>query len=450
MKPTREGACALLIFTRYPEPGRTKTRLIGTLGAEGAAALQRAMTVHTVKTARRLAGRQSVSITVCTSGAEPARFAQWLGPDLSYESQAEGDLGVRMHAACAAAFAGGAGRVVVIGADAPDLSLEHLQRAFAELERHDVVIGPALDGGYYLIGLRAPAPRLFEGIEWGIESVRARTLEIAEQCGLSVAQLEPLGDVDLPEDLVLWERRAAPPPAELGMELISVILPALNEAQRIGGLLSELAGEAGVELIVVDGGSGDGTPELAATYGAQVLRTEPGRALQMNAGAAAARGALLLFLHADTRLPAGFGHAVREAMRDPRVKLGAFAFQLDVRSPALRLIAFGANLRARWLGLPYGDQALFTRRADFAAAGGYADVPVLEDVILVRRLRAMGRLVMLREAATTSARKWQQWGTAYLTFVHVVAITRYLLGASPEAIARWMRSKLPTERSRHP
>lgn len=432
-----QGKRRLIVFTRYPEPGKAKTRMIPLLGAEGAAGLQRQMTLRTVVNARRMRRRISAELEVRYSGGDPVGFGAWLGRDLNYRPQGEGDLGRRMAESLRQAFTEGAAEAVIIGTDIPNLTEDLLERAFASLAQCDLVLGPALDGGYYLIGLRRAIPELFEEIAWGTGEVLARTLERAQRLGLAVALLDPLTDVDEPEDLAAWQAVPSWPPALPGQPKISIVIPTLNEADGIGELLADLLLEPGVELIVADGGSDDATREVASAYGARVLQTPPGRAGQMNAGAQIASGEILLFLHADTRLRWGFGDAIRAALARPDVAAGAFAFRLDAPSPALRLFQWAANLRSRWLQLPYGDQALFIRTRQFHQLGGYPAEPVLEDILLVRRLRRVGAVVTLALPAATSARRWRRLGVWRTTVLHLAAIAAYGVGVSPATIARW-------------
>jgi len=160
-----------------------------------------------------------------------------------------------------------------------------------------------------------------------------------------------------------------------------------------------------------------------------------GRARQMNAGAAVANGEWLLFLHADTRLPENWRDAIAAADADSGVGLGCFRFALDSASPFARAIEVGVRVRVALFSLPYGDQALFVRRDRFEHAGGYADLPIMEDVDLVRRLCSRGRLYCAPNPAVTSARKWERDGWVRSTAMHLRLITLYFLGVTPERLA---------------
>jgi len=192
----------LIIFTRYPEPGKTKTRLIPALGAEGAATLQRQMTEHTLAQVKELQAKRLVSVEVYFVGGNQQLMQSWLGTSVIYRQQGDGDLGRRMAIAFQTALEAGKQRVVVIGTDCPDLKAEVMVKAFNALEQHDLVLGPAQDGGYYLIGLCRLIPELFTGISWSTAEVLQQTMSIAQRLELAVAYLPRLSDVDRPEDLV--------------------------------------------------------------------------------------------------------------------------------------------------------------------------------------------------------------------------------------------------------
>lgn len=196
----------LIVFTRYPEPGKTKTRMIPALGAEGAAKLQRKLTEHTLQQANKLRSIRSVSLEFHYAGGNQQLMKQWLGNNLTYYPQQEGDLGQRMYSAFAQAFAAGNERVVTIGIDCPDLDELLLTQAFELLKQKDLVLGPAEDGGYYLIGLSRLISELFVGISWGSDRVFTQTTNLANQLGLNCGYLTSLNDIDRPEDLSIWEK----------------------------------------------------------------------------------------------------------------------------------------------------------------------------------------------------------------------------------------------------
>ena len=221
---------------------------------------------------------------------------------------------------------------------------------------------------------------------------------------------------------------------------LSVVIPALDEAERIeaaiGGAL-DAPPDPSIELIVVDGGSSDATRELAAAAGARVIACGRGRARQLSAGVRASRGDVLLLLHADTRLPSGWSANVRDALRDERVVGGAFRLRFDERTPVFRFIEFGARLRSALWRLPYGDQALFMRRSALDAIGGIPDVPIMEDLDLVHRLKRCGRLALLASPALTSARRYRAGGPLRTMLRHWLAAAAWSLGLDRERVAHW-------------
>ena len=218
---------------------------------------------------------------------------------------------------------------------------------------------------------------------------------------------------------------------------ISVIVPTLNEAACLAATLDALALAPGDELIVVDAGSTDGTPDIARRYTSQFYQGPRGRAQQMNHGARHAAGDILIFLHADTLLPTDGPDAVRCALQQPSTVGGAFRLVIAPPTLALRLVAWGTNLRSRFGGLPYGDQALFVPRRVFEDLGGYDDVPFMEDVRLVQALRRRGRLVILPQAVATSGRRWQRDGVLRTTARNVALMILYFCGVPPATLKRW-------------
>jgi len=192
----------LIIFTRYPEPGKAKTRLIPVLGKEGAANLHRLMAQRMIANALSLQKSRQLSVAIHYTGSSEQLMQDWLGTDMIYCQQSGGDLGARMSAALQKSLDFGIDKVVIIGTDCPKLKLEIIAKAFDELSDQDLVLGPAKDGGYYLIGLCRIMPELFDGIKWGTSEVFADTLAIAQKLNLSIAVLPILADIDRPEDLL--------------------------------------------------------------------------------------------------------------------------------------------------------------------------------------------------------------------------------------------------------
>ncbi|WP_323254595.1 TIGR04282 family arsenosugar biosynthesis glycosyltransferase [Spirulina sp. CCNP1310] len=196
----------LIMMSRYPIAGQTKTRLIPRLGPEGAAQLQQQMTEHTLATVARLQQSRRVRGAIAFTDGDLAQMQAWLGASWDYWPQGEGDLGDRMARAFAHSFSLGASRTVMIGIDCPDLTPALLAAAFDQLATTPVVFGPATDGGYYLIGLAQPYPDLFQSITWGTDQVLAQSRQILNTAAMPFVVLPTLTDVDYPEDLPVWEK----------------------------------------------------------------------------------------------------------------------------------------------------------------------------------------------------------------------------------------------------
>lgn len=220
---------------------------------------------------------------------------------------------------------------------------------------------------------------------------------------------------------------------------LSVVIPTLDESARIGARLEELAATPGIdEVVVADGGSGDATVRLASGRpGVRVLAAPRGRASQQNAGAEAARGDVLLFLHADVALPRDAARHVASALRDPAVVAGAFRTWTvpDAGPSRLAPLLHLADLRSRYSGLPYGDQAIFVRREAFRAAGGFPDQPLMEDLELSRRLRRLGRLRVVDACVRVSGRRFLARPVFYALAVNLFPLL-YALGVAPATLRR--------------
>ncbi len=222
---------------------------------------------------------------------------------------------------------------------------------------------------------------------------------------------------------------------------LSIVIPTLNEVGVIGHLLESLQPlrQAGHEVILVDAGSCDGTVQIAKPLVDQLLSATPGRAGQMNAGAEAANGAILWFLHADTELPAGAGEAVVSGAAVGAI-WGRFDVCLSGQQPLLRMVAFMMNLRSRWTGIATGDQAIFVRRNVFNDVGGFPDMPLMEDIVLSKQLKRVGKPLCLRMKLVTSSRRWEAQGTCRTIVLMWWLRLMFVLGVSPMQLARWYSS----------
>lgn len=224
---------------------------------------------------------------------------------------------------------------------------------------------------------------------------------------------------------------------------ISIIIPVLNEAANLAKTLtfvqcsSNMAADG--EVIVVDGGSWDTTVEIAKELGVQVVFSAPGRAQQMNAGAAIAQGAVLVFLHGDTRLPLNYPTLIHQTLEQPDVVAGAFDLAIDGTGWKFRWVEWGVRQRSRWLQLPYGDQAIFLTKQVFHAVGEFPELPIMEDFVLVRRLQQLGRIAIAPAAVLTSSRRWQKLGILKTTLINQLILIGYGLGISPQRLAHWYR-----------
>jgi len=224
----------------------------------------------------------------------------------------------------------------------------------------------------------------------------------------------------------------------------SVVIPVLREADRINIVVEQVLRQStngGCEIIVIDADP-DGTT-INAIRSDNVITTvsDPGRAKQMNAGAALARGEMIVFLHADTKLPAGTFERIEEVLQNRQFVAGAFDLAIDSTNFLVRFIAAVARIRSRLTRIPYGDQAIFMRKEYFEKIGRFREIPLMEDVDLMRRIkRKRDKICILPQQVTTSARRWQTEGIGYTTIRNIILVTLFCLGVSPDRLARFYRS----------
>jgi rSAM/selenodomain-associated transferase 2 len=222
------------------------------------------------------------------------------------------------------------------------------------------------------------------------------------------------------------------------MSKLSIIIPVLNEGDNIAAALDALAHlrALGTEVIVVDGGSRDATVERAQLRADRVVLAPRGRALQMNAGAERASGDVLLFLHADTRLPAEASRLVLNGLDQSRRVWGRFDVKIDGRSRLLPVVAWLMRLRSRLTGIATGDQAIFLRREAFQVVGGFPTIALMEDIAICKRLKRLGRPLCLHACVTTSGRRWEKNGVLSTILLMWRLRFAYFLGADPNQLAR--------------
>ncbi len=406
----------LVIFGRYPIPGKVKTRLVSSLGPVRSAYLQKCLTENLIKEARAISN--ITDIVFFYNGGNKYLFEKWLGKDIIFVPQKGVNLGDKMKDAISRAKNMGYKKVVLIGTDVPHVKSIYIKEAFCRLDHYDVVIGPSDDGGYWLLGMREIFD-IFDGIDWGTEKVLYQTLERLRNKKITYSLLKELIDIDTPEDIKKTGIHHIPP-------YISVIIPTLNEAGNIKNAI-ENAKSQDVEIIVVDGGSTDNTEKIAINCGVKIIKTCRGRAFQQNAGAEVAKGIILLFLHADTILPSNYSFDVFNISVDPSFIMGAFLFKTDMNHPFMKLIELIANIRARLLRLPYGDQVLFVKRDFFKKIGGFPETSFAEDLYFMHRISKMGKIQLIPKYAITSSRKWKNYGIIKTTYLHWYILLSFAL-----------------------
>lgn len=437
----------ICVFAKPPVAGAVKTRLIPAVGTEGTARLARAFLQDTWSFLRNIPWAHPV---IATTVAPEEILA--LAPDAEVWLQGGGDLGRRIERILRRALRQGP-FAIAIGADTPGIPPRLLDQARRALTTADAAIGPSEDGGFYLLGLKRCPIGLFKKLPWSEKDTFARTLARLKERRLKVTVLDQWFDVDRPEDLhrlrelirngnviaqetsrVLTKTdNSRPDPVG-----ISVIIPTLNEELRIPDRLKELAEIRGFhEVIVVDGGSRDRTVSIARLFpGVRVLEAPRGRASQMNAGARSSSGDILLFLHADTSLPSDAARWIKSALSEAGVVAGAFRTWTvcDNGRAWLAPLLHLADLRSRYSGLPYGDQAVFVRADAFWGVGGFPDIPLMEDLELSRRLRCKGAIRTVPATVRVSGRRFLARPVYYTVLVNIFPLL-YRLGVPPRVLA---------------
>eukprot|EP01059_Diplonema_ambulator_P007442 TRINITY_DN16909_c0_g4_i1.p1 TRINITY_DN16909_c0_g4~~TRINITY_DN16909_c0_g4_i1.p1 ORF type:complete len:497 (+),score=123.94 TRINITY_DN16909_c0_g4_i1:43-1491(+) len=447
------------LFSRYPVPGKAKTRLIPEVGDAGAAYCQVVMTEKVIREAVKLK-EEGVGLDVWYVGGDEGKMTWWVERmgGVRLKEQVEGGLGVKIAKAFESAFDEGAKRAIIVGADIPHVTAETLRNAFTELATTQMVIQQALDGGYILIGLNAtPASTLASlfitptpSIPWGTETVFAQQIQAATNLGISFKVIgDPMSDVDTAEELPVFEDATSVTIRALRNPLIGIVTPVINEAEnirsRVPRWIEAAAHRGSIAITICDGGSTDNLTEIVeqlqteySTVPIKMVESGKGRGLQISTGVNATDCDIVLMVHADTILPERYDETLVGIVRTPGVAAGAFRLGLDVSDFRLNLVVKGANLRSVYREIPYGDQAIFVARHVLDQVGGIRkDYPLLEDLELVTRLKAHGHIVTSHQSVTTSSRRWLRHGVFKITAVNQLVLIAYDLGVPPATLATW-------------
>jgi uncharacterized protein len=418
---------ALVIFMRYPEIGKVKSRLASSIGGEEAARVYEKLlrsTLGIVSDFKRERPEVAVYIYFTPQDKRDLIERSYSGP-WQFLPQGDGNIGEKMCHAVQSLMSCGHQHVLVVGTDIIDLSTSDFHEAFDALDRGCAALGPAADGGFYLIGLDRPCPSVFDSDKWGTNDVYARTERLLRSEGFRLHTVRQRNDVDRAKDL---ERMRGDPVLE---SRISIIIPTLSEAQdllpRLLVPLQDMLWPED-EIIVVRG-----------TPGIQQEMTEPGprircvsspvgRGEQLNRGASVAEGNVFLFLHDDCMPPPHFCHTVRKIVSVPRMSLGCFHLAFSPSSSPMDMIAAWANFRTRAFKLPYGDQGLFCRREVFEKMGGFKKRYLMEDVDLVKRSRRWGDLLICAEEVVASPQRYLSRGILRTSMLNHLIMLLYHLG----------------------
>lgn len=404
---------AVIIFTRIPVPGKTKTRLMPYLTAQGCAAL------HTcfLEDIRRECEKTGYDIFVYYAPeGEKRLLVSILGRDKRYHEQEGEGLGIRMVTAIREVLSKGYDACLLIGTDVPELDAGILKAAASKLCTKEIVFGPTRDGGYYLVGMKRAYAEAFDGQTYGHGSVLQNTADRLREKGISAGYVQTLQDMDEPADLSDYRRRMKKQARLRGTAAgryllrnlkISIIIPVYNEEKTIEHMMDQLRPlRSRCEIIFADGQSKDRTRALIGNE-FRVIECPKGRAVQMNAGAAQSTGDVLLFLHCDSELPEKPLEEMRYVMRAYRA--GCFGIGFHSANFFMFTCRLISNIRARAGRIMFGDQGIFVERELFFELGGFPEIPLMEDYQFSMNLKAKGvALGMTPHRIYTSDRRFPQ------------------------------------------
>lgn len=414
---------ALIIFTKEPVPGKTKTRLMPYFGPEECAELHKCM----LRDIRKEMKYTDSDLIVAYTGGRPDYLKKVFGEKNTLFIEQRGEnIGEKMHNAIADAKDLAYDKVVLIGTDIPEIEAETIDAAFTMLDAADIVLGPTEDGGYYLIGMKEPHREAFEVTLYGTGSVYEETVEGIRSAGLTTAAVESYSDIDTREDISAFRRRMREDwhlrHSYTGRYLaskakVSVIIPVYNEEKTLPHLMSQLSDHRDdCEIIFVDGGSTDSTKDIIKRWiegnssggqacGCLFLESEKSRGIQMNNGALSSTGDILFFLHCDSTIPDRFIDEIRQVMT--KRDWGCFGVKFPSKNLFMLTNRLISNHRAAVRHLPFGDQGIFIDRELFFEAGMFPEIPLMEDYEFSLRMRRYGiDPGMTRHRILSSARRY--------------------------------------------
>lgn len=400
----------VLVYLKYPEPGRVKTRLAATVGPARAVELYREWIGHVFERLQPL--RPAVSVIGAIDGAAPEAFSPWVSFVDGWWQQPAGDLGHRLDAGFKQ-FHNANAPVLAVGTDCLELDADGIREALTRLLNCDAVFGPTGDGGYYLVGTSRYLPGFFDAIRWSSSDTLRDHLARCRDHNWRTELLPQLDDIDTGADWEAYRARTGGRASEPRLPTVAVVIPVLDEENGLPQTLNSLRNQSipPDRVIVVDGGSRDRTVEVARELGAEVLATATrGRGNQAAVGIAAVTEEVVLVGHADMVFPPDALRRIgRHLLEHPGCPGGSLGHRFDSNRWRYRLVEWFDRRRAE-SGMSYGDQAQFFRREWLDRAGGFPAQSILEDVELSARLRASGRPACLNCPVTVSPRRFERLG----------------------------------------
>ncbi|MGV8074740.1 MAG: TIGR04283 family arsenosugar biosynthesis glycosyltransferase [Syntrophobacteraceae bacterium] len=423
---------ALIVFMRYPESGQVKSRLAVSIGAENAALIYEKLvrrTLGVTSDLKRIMPEVDIFLFFTPENKRTEVERKFAGP-WELIPQKGAHLGERMDLAVRGVLARRYGHCVLIGADIADITVADMLEAFRALEQGYTPLGPAKDGGFFLIGLNRHCPSVFENTQWGTSGIYRRTANLLLESGFKVIPLAPRHDIDREEDLEFLRDKP------LFSDKLSIVVPTMSSADQLSPFLLNLEDQLwpGDEIIVVRGGSATEERPIPLRDRIQWIASPKGRGIQLNRGASATKGNLLLFLHDDCNPPPLFLYHVRKISEAGGVALGCFKLSFDPSTPLLKLIARWANYRSRRFKLPFGDQGLFCRKEIFYKAGGFKKRFIMEDVDFVRHCLKEGELLIVQEHLCTSPQRYMQKGILRASLQNHLMMLLYRMGIEDETL----------------